>query len=172
MTTISLQQLGDAVLGVECMSFHERELLADEIHAAQPNLFFSVLALQGFGATVEEMEVVLNLLLVFYCAMKMSGKTWPVISEDDQGRGLKRINARSRFMEGLSPRQQAQATADSIARHTQKQLLAYVFGKLTEHGLDTVKTEAEKMIVLVAVNLVECIALTAPTKAKTKGPKR
>lgn len=168
MTTISLQQLGDAVLRVERMSFNERELLANEIHAAQPNLFFSVLALQGFGATMEQMEVVLNILLVFYSAMKTSGTAWPVISEEVQDRGLKRITARARFIEGLSPRQQEQATADSIARHTQKQLLAYVFGKLTEHGLNTVKTEAEKMILLVAVNLVECIALTAPTKA----PKR
>lgn len=172
MTTVSRQHLGDAVLRVQRMSFHERELLADEIHAAQPNLFFSVLALQGFGATMEDMEVVLNILLVFYCAMKMSGTAWPVISEEVQDRGLKRINARARFIEGLSPRQQEHATADSIARHTQTQLLAYVFGKLTEHGLNTVKTEAEKMILLVAVNLVECIALTAPTKPKMKGPNR
>jgi hypothetical protein len=170
MTTISGQVLVDAVLCVERMSFNERERLADEIRAAQPNLFYSVLTLQGFGATLEEMEVVLNLLLVFYCAMKMSGAVWPVISEGVQERGLKRINARARFIEGLTPSLQEQATADFIADHTQTQILAYVFGKLTEHELNTVKTEAQKMIMLVAVNLVECIALAAPKK--TKGRKR
>lgn len=154
------------------MSLHGRKLLADEIHATQPNLFFSVLALQGFGATIEEMKVVLNILLVFCSAMKMSGTAWPVVSEEVQDRGLERITALARFIEGHSPRQQERATADSIARHTQPQRLAYVFGKLTEHALNTVKTEAEKMIMLVAVNMVECIALTAPTKAKAKSPKR
>ena len=168
MTAISGQLLVDAVLCVERMSFNDRERLADEIHAQQPNVFFSVLALQRFGATLEQMEVVLNLLFVFYSAMKMSGKVWPVISEDVQERGLKRINARARFIERLTP-QQHQATADAIADHTEQQILAYAFGKLGEHGLLGIKTEAEKMIMLAAINLVECIALTAP---KTKGRKR
>jgi hypothetical protein len=169
MAAISSQLLVDAVLCVERMSFNERERLADEIHAQQPNLFFSVLALQRCGASLEQMEVVLNLLFVFYSAMKMSGKVWPVISEDIQDRGLKRISARVRFIEGLTPRQQQQATANAIADHTEQQILAYAFGKLTEHGLNAVKSEAEKMIMLAAINLVECIALTAP---KTKGRKR
>ena len=169
MTAISGQLLVDAVLCVERMSFNDRERLADEIHAQQPNVFFSVLALQRFGATLEQMEVVLNLLFVFYSAMKMSGKVWPVISEDVQERGLKRINARARFIERLTPQQQHQATADAIADHTEQQILAYAFGKLGEHGLLGIKTEAEKMIMLAAINLVECIALTAP---KTKGRKR
>ena len=169
MTAISSQILVDAVLCVEHMTFNERERLADEIHAQQPNLFFSVLALQRCGATLEQMEVVLNLLFVFYSAMKMSDKVWPVISEDVQERGLKRINARVRFIEGLTPQQQHKATADAIADHTEKQILAYAFGKLGEHGLLGIKTEAEKMIMLAALNLVECIALTAP---KRKGRAR
>lgn len=169
MTAISSQLLVDAVLCVERMSFNERERLADELHAQQPNLFFSVLALQRCGANLEQMEVVLNLLFVFYSAMKMSEKTWPVISEDVQDRGLKRINARVRIIERLTPQQQHQATAGAIADHTEKQILAYTFGKLAELGLLGIKTEAEKMIMLAALNLVECIALTAPT---TKGRKR
>ena len=54
------------------MSFRERERLADEIHMGQPNLFYSVLVLQRYGATLVQIEVVLNLLLVFYEAMKIS----------------------------------------------------------------------------------------------------
>jgi hypothetical protein len=167
MTAISSQTLVDAVLRFERMSFNERNQLAEEIHAQQPNLLYSVLVLQRFGATLEQMEVVLKLLLVFHIAMTMSGTVWPVISEDVQERGLKRIGARARFIEGLTPLQQQQATADTIADHTEQQILAYAFGKLTEHGLNAVKTEAEKMIMLAAINLVECIALTAP-KEKVK----
>jgi hypothetical protein len=169
MTAISGQHLVDAVLCVERMSFNERERLADEIHARQPNLFFSVLALQRCGATLEQMEVALNLLFVFYSAMKMSAKVWPIISEDVQERGLKRIDARVRSIERLPPPQQHKATADAIADHTEQQILAYAFGKLSGHGLLGIKTEAEKMIMMVSLNLVECIALTAPN---AKGRKR
>jgi hypothetical protein len=47
----------------------------------------------------------------FYSAMKMSGTVWPVISEDVQERGLKRIHARVRFIERLTPRGNACAGA-------------------------------------------------------------
>ena len=162
MTAISSQLLVDAVVCVEQMSFSERERLADEVHAQQPNLFFSVLALQQFGASLAQMEVVLNLLLVFYSAMKTSGKDWPVVSEDTQDRGMKRIGARVRFIERLPPQQRLKASGDAIDGHGERQILAYAYGKLNEHGLTDISTEAEHMIVLAALNLVECIALTAP----------
>ncbi|SDC50213.1 hypothetical protein SAMN05444679_103228 [Variovorax sp. CF079] len=135
MTSISNRLLVDAVLCVERMAFKERERLAEEIHDRQPDLFFSVLALRLHGATLEQIEMVLNLLLVFYKAMKTSGKAWPVISEVVQERCLKRISARVRFIEDLTPQQQAQAISDFIADHPEQQLLAYVFGKFGEQGL-------------------------------------
>ena len=162
MASISSRNLVDAVLRVEQMGFHERERLADEIHAGQPNLFFSVLVLQRYGATLEQVEVVLNLLFVFHEAMKSSGRRWPVISEDVQERCLTRISGRVRFIEGLTPPLQAQATSDAVGDHTEQQLLAYVFGKFKENGLLGVKTEAEKMLMLAALTRVECIAETAP----------
>jgi hypothetical protein len=164
VTAITSRLLVNAVLCVERMTFKQRERLADEIHARQPNLFFSVLALQRCGATLEQMEFVLNLLLVFYEAMKTSGKAWPVISEEVQERCLMRISGRARFIEGLTQQQQAQATSDAIANHPEQQLLAYVFGQFREHGLLGIETETEKMLMLTALNLVECIAETAPRK--------
>ncbi|CAN7560775.1 MULTISPECIES: hypothetical protein [unclassified Variovorax] len=44
----------------------------------------------------------------------------------------------------------------------EQQLLAYVFGKFGEHGLLGIESETEKMPMLAALNLVECIAETAP----------
>ncbi len=162
MPSISSRLLVDAVLQVERMSFKEQERLADEIHDRQPNLFFSVLVLQRYGATLEQLEVVLELLFVFYEAMRASGTAWPVISEDIQDRCLQRISARVRFIEGLTPRQQTQATVDAIADHPEQHMLAYVFGKFRDHGLLGIETETQKMLTLTALNLVECIALTAP----------
>jgi hypothetical protein len=68
-----------------------------------------------------------------------------------------------------TPPQRPRAIADSIAEHPEKQILAYATGKLKEHGLNGANTEAEKMIILAAINLVESIALAAPA---TKGRKR
>ena len=70
MTAISSQLLAAAVVRVERMSFNERERLADEVHERQPNLLASVVVLQRFGVSLEQMEIVLNVLLVFYSAMK------------------------------------------------------------------------------------------------------
>ena len=161
MASISSRHLVDAVRRVERMNFAERERLADEVNARQPNLFFSVLVLQRYGATLVQIEVVLNLLLVLYEAMQISGSSWPVISEDVQERCLKRISGRARFIEGLSPKLQTQATADAVGDHPEQHLLAYVYGKFKESDLLGIKTEAEKMLMQAALNLVECIAETA-----------
>lgn len=166
MASISSRNLVDAVLRVERMTLQDRARLAEEVRARQPNLFFSVLVLQRYGATLEQMEVVLMLLLVFHEVMKSSGRSWPVISEEVQERCLARISGRARFIEGLTPQRQAQATADAIGGHSEQQLLAYTFGKFKDNGLLGIKTEAEKMLMLAALNLVECIAETAPQGTK------
>ena len=124
MASISSRNLVDAVLRVEQMGFQERERLANEIHARQPNLFFSVLVLQRYGATLEQLDVVLNLLFVFFEAMRSSGSHWPVISEEVQERCLARISGRVRFIEGLTPQLQAQATADAVGDHAEQAAVA------------------------------------------------
>jgi hypothetical protein len=175
MSAISSQSLVSAVLRVERMTFNERERLADEVYARQPNLFASVVVLQRFGVAIEQMEIVLNVLLVLYEAMKVSGKTWPVISEDMQDLCMQRVTARVGFIEGLTPAQQTQATLQGVSLHPEKQLLAYVFGKFSEHGLLGVATEAEKMMMLAMLNMVECIAEAAPTSTAAgakKSPSR
>jgi hypothetical protein len=141
MTSISNRLLVDAVLCVERMAFKERERLAEEIHDRQPNLFFSVLALRLHGATLEQIEMVLNLLLVFYEAMKTSGKAWPVISE---------VSSKRKPFRTLS-----RTIPSSSCSHTS----SVSFG---EHGLLGIESETEKMLMLAALNLVECIAETAP----------
>ena len=62
------------------------------------------------------------------------------------GTCLTRISGRVRFIEGLTPQLQAQATSDSVCNHSEQQLLAYVYGKFKENGLLGIKTEAEKML--------------------------
>lgn len=94
------------------------------------------------------------------------GASWPLVSEDVQERYLARISARMRFIEGLTPQLQTQAATDAVGDHSEPYLLGCVHGKFREHGLTGIKTEAEKMLVLAALNLVECIAETAPRRTK------
>jgi len=164
MASISSRTPADAVLHVEGMRFAERERLAHEVDARQPKLFASVVVLQRQGATLVQMEVLLNLLLVFCVAMRISGSDWPVVSEDAQDRCSKRVSRRARFIEGLSPQLQAQAVADAVVDYSEQLLLALVFGKFTQGELLTIKTQAEKMLMLAALNRVECIAQTAPRR--------
>ena len=164
MTAISPELLGRAAVAFERMTFQQREKLADEVYARQPNLLASIVVLKVYGASLQQMEFVLNILLVFYEAMRASGLQWPVVSEDDQERCLKRVTGRIRFTEGLPPDLQAKATTDAIADHSEQQLLAFVFGTFKERGLLGIQNEAEKTMLLAALNLAECIADTAPSK--------
>lgn len=165
MPSITNELLVGAAIDVGRMTSNERERLADEIHAQQPNLLYSVIVLHRFGVTLEQIEVLLDLLLVFHMAMKNSSHTWPLITEDLQDRCLKRIVGRVRFMEGFTPAQQTQAVADAIKDHLEQPMLAYVMGTLREHDLHIIESQAHEKLMLVAVNLVECIAQTAPKTA-------
>jgi hypothetical protein len=103
MALITQAVLAKAAIAVNGMGMAERVRLADEVFAHQPNLLASVLVLQRMGASLPQMDVPIHILLVAYQAMKTSGHTWPVISEDTQEACLQRLTGRVRFAEGLTP---------------------------------------------------------------------
>ena len=96
--------------------------------------------------------------------MKNSGRNWPLITEETQERCLQRITGRLQFIEGLSASVQQRAVEDQIKEHSEPQLLAFAYGHLRDHNLLGIKTDAEKYLVLAALNLVDCVAITAPGK--------
>jgi hypothetical protein len=105
---------------------------------------------------------VLNVLFVFYLAMKETGRNWPLITESVQDRCLTRLNGQIRFIEGLtSERRQHQAVVSAMADNSEPWMLAIAFGELKEHGLLGIKTDAEKHLVPADLNLVECVAAVA-----------
>ena len=165
MGTISGRSLGDAALLLAFMNFAERERLADEVHHRQPNLFYSVLVLQRHGAKRDQIEVALNVLLVFYEAMRSTCDGWPIISNDVQERCLGRIMGRASRINGLSRRLQAEASGNSATDHPEQRLLAFVHARFKESGLLCEPTEVGRLLLLAALNLVECIAETTPREA-------
>ena len=161
MPRISLQHTVTALSVVRAMNSAGRERLADEIFKAQPDFLASVLCLGGRGITNENLEVLLNILLTCYEAVRASDLTLPLISDSVQETCLARVVGRSAFIENLSPELSAQAVSDPLNRHEEANLLALVMLQLQEHELTGVTSEAEKLLVLCALNLVETIACVA-----------
>lgn len=68
MALITQTVLAKATIAVNGMGQAERVRLADEVFAHQPNLLASVLALQRMGASLQQIDVPVHILLVAYQA--------------------------------------------------------------------------------------------------------
>ncbi|HRH89282.1 MAG TPA: hypothetical protein PLO41_20745 [Rubrivivax sp.] len=161
MALITQAVLAKAAVAVDAMGQAERVRLADEVFAHQPNLLASVLVLQRMGVSLAQMDVPIYILLVAYQAMKTSGPTWPVISEDIQEACLRRLAGRVRFAEGLGHGLLQRSAQQYIDEHREPYLLAFAYGYLKENDLLGARTEAEKSLMLATLNLVDCIAFVA-----------
>jgi hypothetical protein len=102
------------------MDIRQRGLLADEIYAKQPQLLTAVLAQQRFGASFAQIEILLNLLLVSYQAMKISNARWQTITEAMQERCIARLAGGLHFIEGLASEQMTEVLTDSLSNHKEK----------------------------------------------------
>ena len=110
-----------------------------------------------------QLEVPLHVLLVTFHAMKRSGHACPMVTEAVQETCMQRLTARARFNEGLPSDLADKAVQQFCDEHPQRYLLAFVYGYLGEHDLLRVRTDAEKFLLLAALNLVECVAFVGST---------
>jgi hypothetical protein len=165
MTRITQAVLVEAASAVNRMGAQERLQLADEVFGHQPNLLGSVVVLRQMGASDPQIEVPLHVLLVAWQAMKSCALQWPLISEDTQDACLERLAGRVRFAEGLTPKSLRRTVEKHLDEHRERYLLAFAYGHLRDNGLLAVRTDVEKYLVLATLNLVECIAHSAPKAA-------
>jgi len=157
MGVITQALMVQAAIDVNGMSQAQKVRLADEIFAQQPNMLASILALPRMGVGMVELEVPLHILLVTFQAMKRSGHMWPIVSEVVQETCMQRLTARARFHEGLPGELAGQVVQQFCDEHPERHLLAFVFGYLGDHDLLRVRTDAERFLLLAALNLVECV---------------
>ena len=157
MELITQAVLVRAIRDVNAMNPAQKIELADEIFLQQPNLLASILVLPKMGVTTLQLEVPLHILLVTFQAMKQSGHTWPIVQDDVQDRCMQRLTARVRFNEGLPAQIADRLVKQFCDEHSERNLLAFVFGYLGEHDLLRVRTDAEKYLLLATINLVECL---------------
>ncbi len=166
MTALSIPIVADAIRAVAAMGLQQRLDLADRVHAEQPTLLYSVLVMQRFGATMAQIEVLIEVLLVVFTAMKVAGGKWPVITEELQERCLARVVGRARFIEGLDAPQVDAAVKDATLGHPQAPLLAYAVDAMRCQGWLGIKDDTQKHLVLTGLNLVECVAEAATRRKR------
>jgi len=140
------------------MDMVQKEQVCDRIHAEQPNLLASVLALPRLRVSMQTVDVLLNVLIVLTLAVDKSGQCLAAVTEVDQERELQRLVAIMRFSEGLDASLMAQSIQHTTAYRHERFLLAYVIDTLKRAGLTQIKDEAAKYPILAAINLVNCIA--------------
>ena len=156
----------EADVAVRRMGHDQKVHLADEIYAQQPNMLASFLVLPRMGVDMAQLEVALHILFVTFQAMKLSGHRWPLVTEDIQDGCLQRLTARARFNEGLPQELATKVVEQFHNEHAERYLLAFVYGWLDEHNLMAVRTEAEKYLMMGALNLVECVAFVGADKPR------
>lgn len=165
MGVITQSVMVQAAIEVNRMGQAQKVALADEIFAQQPNLLASILALPRMGVDMVQLEVPLHILFVTFRAMTLSGCTWPLVTEDIQEGCLQRLTARARFNEGLPDDLVNKVVQQFCDEHAERYLLAFVYGYLGDHDLMKVRTDAEKFLMLAALNLVECVAFVGAKTA-------
>ena len=166
MARISVEHLAKAVQKISAMDLRQKELLTEEIHLRQPHLLASCLVQSRLGADMRAVEVLLNILLVCYQAIKETGLQWPLISEAEQARQLQHTVSAIRFSEDIK-----EAAASDTARgqyfdsHPEQPLLAFAINEanvwLRDVSQRHTEAESDKFVLMASVNLVNCIAHSA-----------
>jgi hypothetical protein len=165
MGVITQAVMVQAAIDVNGMGQAQKVRLADEIFAQQPNMLASILALPRMGVGMVQLEVPLHILLVTFQAMKRSGHAWSMVTEAVQETCMQRLTARARFNEGLPGELADQVVQQFCDEHPERYLLAFVYGYLGDHDLLRVRTDAEKYLLLAALNLAECVAFVGSSTA-------
>jgi hypothetical protein len=164
MSRISSRALGRAIDTVQAMDLRQREELADEIFRVQPNLLASVIVQKEFGVCLEKMDFLINILLVCFQAMKVSGLTWATITEDEQDLQMQRYVAFFDSSVSKDDRHRDQVMCRYIEGHPEKSLVAYVASETTRWLQQVVPEESDKYVMLAAWNLINCIAFAQLAK--------
>jgi len=170
MSRIPHHALVSAVQKVRAMGLTQKAQLADELYRAQPHVLASFLVQNKLGVRLDKMEFLLELVLVCFEAMRESGLTWPLITEEEQDRQMTRLTASLRFGEDLPADQRGRASQQYIEAHPEKELLAFVQVETSNWLQRVAPEESDKYIVLAALNLVNCIAFV-PMPTQTTRPR-
>ena len=158
MTKIRVKSLAHAVAQTKSMDLKQKEAEFDRIFKEQPNLLGSVIVLHNMGRSYEEIDVLLNLLLVSFMALKHGKIQIETVSEKLQVRELDRYAGHIKFLDGLSKKDHGKAMADYIDSHNENILLAFATDEMNNAGFPHIEEESAKYLMSCGINIVNCIA--------------
>jgi len=155
---VSAENLACAIKAAATMNRTEKEQVCDVIYATQPNLLASVLTLASLGASLETVDVLLNILIVTHLAVEKSGQVLATVSEEEQSRHLRHYVATVKFAEGLDPASFAKSVQQTTAYKKEKFLFAYCLDTMKSAAFFDEQAESAKYPMMAGINLVNCIA--------------
>ena len=148
------------------MDAEQKEQLADQLFRVQPYVLASFLVQKQLGVSLEKMDFLVDILLICFQAMKESGLTWPLITEDEQERQMARFVATVQFHDDLRGSLRDRTLREYIATHPEKELLAFVQVQTSNWLQRVVPNESDKYVVMAAFNFVNCIAFAPMPTSK------
>lgn len=155
-----------AIATVRAMDTNQKTQLADELFGKQPHMFTTFLVQKRFGASLAKMDFLLDLLFICFQAMKESGLSWPLVTEDELDRQMKKHLASIELDKGPDRSPTNHYLQKHIEAHPEKELLAYVQGETVNWLNRIVPEECDKYIAIAAATFVNCIAFVPIPLAK------
>jgi len=140
------------------MNLQEKETVVDEIFNQQPNLLASVLVQNQMGNSLEQVDLLLNILIVAHISLKESGVKLKKITEDLQENEMAKFVAIVKFSEGLNVASINSSINQYITSQREKYLLAYAFNEMNNSGICSLETESSKYLMMAGINIVNCIS--------------
>lgn len=159
MDRLDVSSINAAIDTVSAMSKDERQHALDTVQKWQAPLYDEIISLGNTGATVEQQEVLIELLLIIQLALISADIELEAISRLDYEKQLSRYIGHHAFIEGLSEKDSERATKDYVDTHSETALLAFAIKLMTVAGFTDNNDDVSKHLLLSGVSLVNSIAM-------------
>ncbi len=156
-----------AMTAVDALDLDQRNALVARVHARRPALLAYIPVLERCGATPQQINVVLSIVLVLDQAMELSGQTWALIDDALMKRCMPRLHTREALIKGLGNPLLSRKVERQILAYPEPALLAFAFARLRDNNLHAARDSLEQSVLITTMHMLECIIvarIATPTK--------
>lgn len=170
MGKISQKALVSAIVKLKRMKPKEAARLCDEVYEEQPFLLGLVLVQSRLGISAVKHQVLYELLLTAFLAMREAGQVWPLVSEERIELAVQR-QVRSGLRWGsLDAAGQRADSEEWTTSHPESPLLAWFLNQLASNESRTPRVENDKYWMLAGLAIVDCLAFPDATASPPEPP--
>lgn len=153
---ITQEALTTTLAQLEASSQPEKVLLADLVKDKQPHLFDMILMQKDMGATLETMDVLVEILLVSQLATEATGASVNCVTDEQMITALNRFVSEIGFAADLTPELLKNSIQQYRENHREPLLFRWALQQMTEAGLTDFASEQQSAL-LAGCTLVNCI---------------